>query len=153
METAPFHISQSFVDENDVLWDWQHLFNNICDEHAPLKEVRIRSTSAPWITNTIHYKMNRRYKLFKAAVSSKCPKLWQKYKQARNEVTLALRQTKATYFSKMFTDVKNTSAYLNLLNKATNPTAHKSIGPLKDVHANFFLCILLRTQIHTPRHA
>jgi len=106
IETAPFHISQVFEDVDDVLWAWQHLFNIICDEHAPLKEVTFGSTSAPWITNAIRYKMNRRYKLFKAAVSSKCLKLRQEYKQARNEVTSALRQAKATYFSKMFTEVK-----------------------------------------------
>ena len=31
----------------------------------------------------------------------------------------------------MFTEVKKTSAYWNFLNKAINPTVHKSIGPLK----------------------
>lgn len=91
-----------FNDEDDVLWAWQHLFNSICDEHIPLKQVKIRSVSAPWISNAIRYKMNRRYKLFKAAVASKCPKLWQEYKQARNEVTRALRQAKASYFREMF---------------------------------------------------
>ena len=74
IETAPFHISQVFEDEDDVLWAWQQLFKIICDEHASLKEVRIRSTSAPWIANAIRFKMNR-YKLFMAAVSSKWPKL------------------------------------------------------------------------------
>ena len=124
-----------FDDEDDVLWAWQHLFNSICDEHAPLKQVKIRSISAPisapWISNAIRYKMNRRYKLFKAAVASKCPKLWQEYKQARNEVTRALRQAKASCFREMFQEVKKTSAYWNLLNKATNSTTRKCIGPLK----------------------
>ena len=31
----------------------------------------------------------------------------------------------------MFIDVKKTSAYWNLLNKATKPTMRKNIGPLK----------------------
>ena len=110
-ETAPFHVASVFDDEEDVLWAWQHLFNSICDEHAPLKQVKIRSISAPWISNAIRYKMNRRYKLFKAALASKCPKLWQEYKQARNEVTRALRQAKASYFREMFQEVKKTSAY------------------------------------------
>ena len=69
--------------------------------------------------------------MFKAAVASKCPKLWQEYKQARNEVTRALRQAKASYSREMFQEVKKTSAYWNLLNKATNSTTRKCIGPLK----------------------
>jgi len=49
--------------------------NSVCDEHAPWKEVKIRSRSDPWITNEIRYKINSRYKIFKAAVSTNCPSL------------------------------------------------------------------------------
>ena len=60
----------------------------------------ISCSSAPWITNEIRHKINKRYKLFKAAVTEKCPELWQNYKQARNEVTAALRKAKASYFER-----------------------------------------------------
>ena len=73
----------------------------------------------------------QRHSLQKAAVASKCPKLGQEYKQARNEVTRALRQAKASYFREMFQEVKKTSAYWNLLRKATNSTTRKCTGPLK----------------------
>ena len=43
----------------------------------------------------------------------------------------ALRNSKASYFSNMFIEVKKKSAYWNLLNKATKPTMRKNIGPLK----------------------
>ena len=65
--------------------------------------------------------MNRRYKLFRKAINTKCPLLWQEYKRARNEVTSALRLDKASYFSNMFDELK----------KATNPTQPKTIGPLE----------------------
>ena len=38
--------------------------------HAPWKQVRIRNTSVPWISDKIRYKMNRRYKLFKKAINT-----------------------------------------------------------------------------------
>ena len=58
--------------------------------------------------------------------------MWSKYKIARNEVTSALRRAKASYFTKMFEEVKKTSAYWNLINKATNRTGRsRTIGPLK----------------------
>lgn len=53
IETAPFHMASVFDDPDDVSWAWLSLFVNICDEHAPWKEVKIRSRSAPWITNEI----------------------------------------------------------------------------------------------------
>jgi hypothetical protein len=120
-----------FDDADDTLWAWQHLFNNICDEHAPWKETKIRSKSAPWITNDIRYKMNQRYKLFKTAIATKDPMVWKEYKKVRNEITLALRQAKASHYSDMFKEVKNTKAYWNLLNKATKPTVQNNIGPLR----------------------
>ena len=91
------------------MWFWQQLFSDICDQHAPWKEIKVRVSSAPWITNDIRLAMNRRYKLFKAAVASKSAKLWSDYKRARNKVTSDLRRAKALYFSKMFNEVRSSS--------------------------------------------
>ena len=53
---APFHIGEIFDDPNDKLWTWEKLFKEICDIHAPWKEVKIRSKSLPWMNNTIRLK-------------------------------------------------------------------------------------------------
>ena len=79
----------------------------------------------------IRHKMNRRYKLFKTAISSKCPEQWSNYKRVRNEVTSDLRKAKLSYFSTVFNEVKSLSAYWNLLKRATNPKVRKNIGSLK----------------------
>ncbi|KAL9986840.1 hypothetical protein ACROYT_G001046 [Oculina patagonica] len=48
------------------------------------------------------------------------------------QVTSDLRKAKASHFSKMFKEVKKTSAYWNLISDATNSRVHmKNIGPLK----------------------
>lgn len=131
IESAPFHIASSFDDADDILWVWQKLYADIRDEHAPRKEVKVRSKSMPWITNDIRNKMNQSYKLFKTAIKTKSSISWQEFKKVRNEVNSALRNAKASYYSKIFKASKKTSAYWNLLNKATKPTVHKNIGPLK----------------------
>jgi len=41
-------------------------------------------------------KKSTKDKLFKAAVTKKCPEPWQNYKQARNQVTADLRKAKAS---------------------------------------------------------
>ena len=79
-----------------------NLFDDICNDHAPQKQVKIRNSSAPWISDEIRYKMNRRYKLFKKAVYTNCPLLWQEHKRARNEIISALRLGKTSCFSNMF---------------------------------------------------
>ena len=70
-------------------------------------------------------------KLFKAAISGKCPEQWSNYKRVRNEVTSDLRKAKSSYYSTIFNEVKSLSAYWNLLKRATNPKVRKNIGPLK----------------------
>ena len=37
---------------------WNQLFRGVCDSHTPLKEIKVRSVSSPWIDNTIRLKMN-----------------------------------------------------------------------------------------------
>ena len=103
----------------------------MCDQHAPLKDVKVRSSSLPWITNSIRLKINLRYKLFKLAVNTKCPHNWSEYKRIRNEITTDLRQAKARYFNDLFTEIKTTKAYWNLVRKATAPRQQTVIGPLK----------------------
>ena len=49
----------------------------------------------------------------------------------RNEITSDIRKAKSAYFKRKFDEVKTTSAYWNLLSRATNPKARKPIGPLK----------------------
>ena len=70
---APFHVAFVFDDPDDKLWVWNKLFLDVCDQHAPLKDVKVRSSSLPWITDSIRLKINIRYKLFKLAVNTKCP--------------------------------------------------------------------------------
>ena len=73
MEQTPFYIASVFDDMDDILWAWNQLFSGVCDSHAPLKEIKVRSVSSPWINTTIRLKMNRRFKLFKRGVETKDP--------------------------------------------------------------------------------
>ena len=126
------HVLLSHPDDpDDQMWCWQQRYTNICYQHAPWKEIKVTASSASWITNDIRLAMNRRNKLVKAAVTSKSAKLWSDYKRARNKVTSDSRRAKASYFSKMFNEVKSSSAYWKLVKGATSSRVRKPIGPLK----------------------
>lgn len=107
------------------------LHTDICGQHSPWKEIKVRASSSPLITSDIRLAMNRGYKLFKAPVTSKCAKLWSDYKRARNKVTSDLRRAKTSYFSKMFNEVESLSAYWKVLKDATSSRVRKPIGPLR----------------------
>jgi len=96
------------------------LFLQIVEVHAPLKKVKVRSHSLPWISNDIRRKMNRRLKLYKEAVKTKDDKLWQDYKSLRNSITTDVRRAKAAYFASQVDEVKTSSAYWRLVKKATD---------------------------------
>ena len=132
IECTPFHVATIFDDPDDSLWMWSKLFLQIAEVHAPLKKVKVRSHSLPWISNDIRRKMNRRFKLYEEAVKTKDDKLWQDYKSLRNSITADVRRAKAAYFASQVDEVKTSSAYWRLVKKATDLSkCHKPIGPLK----------------------
>ena len=109
---APFQVAQVFEDKDDVLWAWNKLFKNICDLHAPMKVVKIRSQSSPRINNDIRRKMNLRFKLFKRAVSTKDQEIYARYKKVRNEITSQIRNAKAQYFrDEKLAETKSATVY------------------------------------------
>ena len=128
---APFQVDQVFEDKDDVPWAWNKLFKNICDLHAPMKRVKIRSQSSPWMNNGIRRKMNLRFKLFKRAVSTKDQEIYARYKKIRNEITCQIRHAKSQYFNAKLAEAKSAPAYWNLIAEATNPVRRNRIGPLK----------------------
>ena len=74
-----------------------------------LKDVKVRGSSLPWITNTIRLKINLRYKLLKLAVNTRCPLKWDEHKKIRNEITTDLRQAKTKYLNDFFCEIKTTN--------------------------------------------
>lgn len=49
---------------------WNKLFLQIANDHAPMKQVKVRSPSLPWIAYDNRRKMKRRFKLFQHAVNT-----------------------------------------------------------------------------------
>ena len=62
---APFQVCEVFDDPTDVYYSWNLLFTELCNGHAPFKQIKVRSNSLPWITKEIRTTMNHRYKALK----------------------------------------------------------------------------------------
>ena len=120
MENASFHVATIFDDPDDSLWLWNKIFLQIANEHAPMKQVKVRSQSLPWITNDIRRKMNRRFKLYKEAVNTNDNEKWREYKYLRNKITAAVRKAKADFFRSKVNEVKTSSTYWRLVKNVIN---------------------------------
>ena len=78
---APFQVCEVFDDPTDVYYAWNLLFTELCNEHAPLKQIKVRSNSLPWIIKEIRITLNQRYKTLKRARQLNDPQLWDDYRK------------------------------------------------------------------------
>ena len=131
IERVPFHVLDIFEDKVDLLWGWNLLFNDVCNVHAPYKEVKVRSVSSPWINSEIKIKMNRHFKLFKEATNTKDPIKWKEYKILQNKIITDVQRERTKHFKSQMLEIKTSAEYWNLLRKVTAPKLRKAIGPLK----------------------
>ena len=49
----PFQVCKVLDDPSDVYYTWNLLFTKLCNEHAPVKQIKVRSNSLPWIAKEI----------------------------------------------------------------------------------------------------
>ena len=88
---------RNFQSDTDVYYAWNLLFTELCNEHAPLKQIKVRSNNLPWITKEIRTTMNQRYKTLalKRARQLNDPLLWDDYRRLRNKVSTMTKKAKA----------------------------------------------------------
>ena len=125
LEAAPWSVISCFDDPDDVYFAWREIFMDVCNKHAPVKSVKLRAKSLPWITGRLRHKMNERYKLLRLAKRTKDSNLQRRYRQARNEVTTELRRAKAEYFATMSNEVTDCRKYWKLVKTAAGDTQAK----------------------------
>ena len=118
-QNAPWSVGSIFHDPDDCYWAWSKIFNEVCDIHAPFREIKIRKHSLPWVTSQIRHLMNRRYKTLLCARKRNCNILWSEYRSLRNQITSEVRRAKSKYFKDQFDKVKDCRSYWKLIKKGT----------------------------------
>ena len=103
------------------------MFNDICDKHAPYREIKIRRQSLPWITPQIRHLMNDRYKTLLKAKRTNNHELWLKYRKLRNTVTHEVRSAKCKYYAELFDEVKDCKSYWKLVKNAASTQSKSPI--------------------------
>ena len=88
------------TDTNSMWICWKELFLEVLDKHAPIRQIRKRSCSVPWITSDIKELIFDRDKMKRKAMVTKQSVDWDAYKTSRNRVNIALRRGKSEYYRK-----------------------------------------------------
>ena len=96
-------------DNDDVSWErWKLAYTDICDRHAPMKSLRLKKRSNPWMTHDIIKLMYERDHVHnKATQSNDSKKLWQDYRNLQNKVTSIIKEQKSVYFNDIYTICRN----------------------------------------------
>ena len=111
-------------DPNEMWQQWKCTFLAIADKHAPLKTMRVRSRSSPWITAGLKDLMHNRDILKIKAIKTNDPNDWAVFKKQRNLVNKQVRLAKQVYYQNIFN--KHTSDSRKTWQTINELTSHKS---------------------------
>ena len=107
-----------------AVWAWETLYNYIIDHHIPIRKVKIRSNSLPWMSSSLRKEMNKRYKLLTLAQNTpKGSNEWSTYKKQRNLCTKLLRTAELTYWKDKFSDAKSSKEFWKTVKLFQAPTS------------------------------
>ena len=134
INSAPWHICDIFDDVDDVVFVWEHLYKNTINEHVPVRKVKVRAKSHPWMNGEIRKKLNERYKLLKKAqLTPRGSTDWNNYKIARNNCTKMIRNAESNYWRFKFRNVNSSNReFWRLINEFTGDRKSTRIGSLKN---------------------
>ena len=137
INSAPWHICDIFNDVDDVVFVWEHLYKNIINEHVPVRKVKVRAKSHPWMNGEIRKKLNEPYKLLKKAqLTPRGSTDWNNYKIARNNCTKMIRNAESNYWRFKFRNVNSSNReFWRLINEFTGDRKSTRIGFSKTMKA------------------
>jgi hypothetical protein len=103
---VPWSVLETFEDVDDRWECWKKLFLEVLNSHIPLRKLRVRRKSLPWVDEHIRELMKKRTHLQKLAKKTKQEEDWDLYRQMRNKVFSEMRQAKRKYFEKIGHEAK-----------------------------------------------
>ena len=101
---APFEVAYIFDDVDDIYWAHEVILTDLLNEHAPIKEKRIKSQRCPFINSNLRKAAYKKAMLFNKFKKWKTPANWEAYRKQRNITTKLKRLSIRTYFDERCTE-------------------------------------------------
>ena len=86
-------------------------FTDTLDEHAPIKERRVRSNQAPYLNKNLKQAIWKRKRLFKKILRNRTDTNWEIYRVQRNMCVEIRRKSLRSYFKSKFSLEQNGSSF------------------------------------------
>ena len=100
---------------NAQLNSFNNIYETVLENHAPIKNTKIKSRPTPFVDDEIKLAMKERDQLHKQFSQTRCPLDCLNYKKARNTVKFKLRSSEKDYIANQLTNVKRTLALFGKL--------------------------------------
>ena len=100
LSTVPWHIGQLFDEVDDQAHAWNLLMNDILDELAPVKSMRVRDKDVPYMTSKWKSAIRAKRKATSKYLKNKTQENWERRRKARNEATKQRRIAIKDYWRK-----------------------------------------------------
>ena len=113
--------------QTDTLENW---IDHLITKHFPLRSMRLRQESPPWISTDLKKLIVNKNKLFRKATSAPAhsrTEAWNTYKIFRNKVQSEIKKTKKDFYSDQFS--KNTKTFFSETNRLLGNRPHQSNNP------------------------
>ena len=107
MSNVPWSLLDIFDDAEDELYAFNSLFNDILDEHASIKTIKIRGRPNPYVTDEIRELMRTRDQWKRTAKKSKDSYAWRQYKNCCREVKREIQLSEREHVNQQIQNNKN----------------------------------------------
>lgn len=106
---VPWSILSVFDDAEDKLYAFSTLFNEILDNHAPVRTIKVRGRRNPCITEDIRELMKLRDSWRREARKNNDEEAWAMYKNLRNRVKSEIRSAEREFVNEQIQNKNNSN--------------------------------------------
>ena len=119
------NVNWSLVDnEPDIdaaVNNWNTLFTETVNQHAPIKQSRVKGIHMPWLTSELRSLMQERDFHHRKAVKSNSSHHWKMFRNLKNKINMLVKKSKADHYRNLIDNNKGNSGELwKSLNKITS---------------------------------
>ena len=92
-----------FEEIDDIYWAWERLYNNVLDDHAPIKCKKVKESfgGSKFITPEIRKAIRLRNALKRKYSKSRTPENWEAYRFVRNRIVTMRRKSVIHHFNQL----------------------------------------------------
>ena len=133
LDEVNWHLIDDIPDIDTAVAAWSSMFTDVADRHAPIKKLRVKGCSTPWLMSDLSTAMRERDSYHRKAIRSNSPSMWKKFRKLKLSVNKQLRECKTNYFRDLIQ--KNSGNSAKLWKTLNEVTSRQRFSPLSCIES------------------